>query len=77
MAGRALATESLHKGNEKRNTYGQHRRSTQKRFLLEELQAMTIEELKVVALEKAPNRCATERALEAQKMIYKKQQWGY
>ena len=69
VAGRSSVAVQ-HKGDEKRLTYGKHKRSSQQKCLRDELNAMTDEQLREVSLEKAPNRCATERALEAQKLLY-------
>lgn len=74
-------TSALHTGNERLKYCGNAkpgcRHSKRKGEMLKELQAMTIEELKVVQFEKAPNGGYTEYAIEAQKMIWKKQHWGY
>lgn len=73
----SYGTSSLHCGNDKHKTYGQHRRSSQKREMLKDLASKSVEELKVIQNERAENGCYTEYAIEAQKMIYKKQHWGY
>lgn len=65
-----------HRGDEKRLTYGKKKRSSQQICLQNELNAMTDEELREVSLEKAPNRCATEKALLAQKLLYQRRN-GY
>ena len=72
-------TSSVHGGDDKRLTYGGKagRHSTQLKNRLRELRHMSIEELQELSLQKAPNGCATELAIEAQKMIYKKRNWGY
>lgn len=72
-------TSSVHGGTDKRLTYGGKagKHSTQLRNRLAELRSMSIEELQVLSLQKAQNGCATELAIEAQKMIYKKRNWGY
>lgn len=67
----------IHSGDEEQRKYPAHRPSTQRKMMLEELRNMSIEELEQVSKEKAPNGCATKYALEAQKMLYKKKNWGY
>lgn len=62
-------------GNDGRVNYGASRRSTNMRLMMEELRAMSEEELREASLEKAPNNCATKRAIEAQRMLYERR-WG-
>lgn len=76
--GRSRGSYTVHRGNEKRQYYGEHS-DNQKRRMLENvaIENMSDEELRHASLEKAPNGCATEIAVKAQRILYERLHgWG-
>lgn len=63
-------TSVRHQGDEAKVTFNTKRYSTRHKRMREMFDSMTTEELKELANEKAPNGCATELAIEAQKYLY-------
>lgn len=73
----AYGTYAVCGGNEKKRNYGTHRCGSHFMRMQNELRSKTDEELEEISKEKAPNGCATEYAIEAQKTLYKRHQYGY
>lgn len=68
------STSVVHTGDEKLQNFNTRRYSTKHKRMKEYFDSLSDAELQELAAEKAPNRCATELAIEAQKYLYKRRQ---
>lgn len=76
--GAAHGTSRVCGGDEKRKSYNTSRYSTRHKRMKQEFDSMSDEELIELTKQKAPNKCATELAIEAQKYLFnRKQTLGY